>query len=105
MFKKKNAAVLRKRDFSSKIVRQNGNALPKGEKIDRFVLKLPVYGNLKVQVALSDIVRTLALLSGAGISILESLEIVAKTSGNVVFEKALAEPLLWPEASAKLLTL
>ncbi len=61
------------------------------EKIDRFVLKLPVYGNLKVQVALSDIVRTLALLSGAGISILESLEIVAKTSGNVVFEKALAQ--------------
>jgi type IV pilus assembly protein PilC len=59
------------------------------ERIDTFLLRIPVYGNLTTQVALADITRTLALLVGAGISILEALEIVTQSAGNVVFEKAL----------------
>lgn len=59
------------------------------KKIDRFVLQIPVYGKLKTQVALADVTRTLALLVGAGISILEALEIVTQSAGNVVFEEAL----------------
>lgn len=59
------------------------------EKIDSFLLKIPIYGKLSTQVALADITRTLALLTGAGISILEALDIVSKTSDNVVFETAL----------------
>ncbi len=61
------------------------------EQIDNFVLKIPVYGKLRTQVALADITRTLALLTASGISILEALEIVAKTSGNVMFERSLVE--------------
>jgi type IV pilus assembly protein PilC len=59
------------------------------ESLDNLMLKVPVYGKLKTQIALSDITRTLALLTASGISILEALEIVAKTSGNVMFEKSL----------------
>jgi type IV pilus assembly protein PilC len=59
------------------------------ESLDNLMLKIPIYGKLKTQIALSDITRTLALLTASGISILGALEIVAKTSGNVMFEKSL----------------
>lgn len=58
-------------------------------KIDKFLLQIPVYGKLRTQIALADVTRTLALLVGAGISILEALEIVTQSAGNVVFEDAL----------------
>jgi type IV pilus assembly protein PilC len=65
-------------------------ATPKGRHIlDRFMLKIPVYGTLKPQISLADVTRTLALLVGAGISILDALEIVTKSAGNVIFEDAL----------------
>lgn len=59
------------------------------EYLDNLMLHLPIYGKLKTQVALADVTRTLALLTAAGISILEALEIVAKTAGNVIFEQSL----------------
>lgn len=59
------------------------------EYLDNFMLQLPIYGKLKTQIALADITRTLALLTASGISILGALEIVAKTSGNVMFENSL----------------
>jgi len=59
------------------------------ENIDRFILQIPVYGNLRTQIVLADVTRTLALLVGAGISILEALEIVTVSTGNVVFERSL----------------
>jgi type IV pilus assembly protein PilC len=58
-------------------------------KLDMLQLKLPIYGKLKTEIALADITRTLSLLSASGISILEALEIVSKTAGNVVFENSL----------------
>lgn len=61
------------------------------EYIDNAMLRIPVYGKLKTQIAMADMTRTLALLTSSGISILEALDIVAKTSGNVVFENSLKE--------------
>lgn len=58
-------------------------------RIDTFKLQIPIYGKLQTQIALADVTRTLALLVGAGISILEALEIVTESAGNVVFERAL----------------
>lgn len=52
---------------------------------DRIVLKIPVFGKLKIKVMLTEITRTLALLVESGVSIIEALEITAGTADNVIF--------------------
>ena len=54
--------------------------------IDRAKLWMPVFGELIRKVAISRFSRTLATLIQSGVPILESLEIVGKTSGNKVLE-------------------
>ena len=54
--------------------------------IDRAKLWMPVFGELIRKVAISRFSRTLSTLIQSGVPILESLEIVGKTSGNKVLE-------------------
>ena len=54
--------------------------------IDGYKLKMPVFGILLTKVAISKFTRTLSTLVRSGVPILTALEIVAKTSGNVVVE-------------------
>ncbi|MBI3312091.1 MAG: type II secretion system F family protein, partial [Candidatus Omnitrophica bacterium] len=56
--------------------------------LDRTKLRLPVIGSLLQKVAVARFARTLATLVGAGVPILASFEIVAKTAGNKVVENA-----------------
>lgn len=56
--------------------------------VDRTVLKLPVLGLLIRKIAVARFCRTLSTLMAAGVSILEALEITAKTAGNAVVEAA-----------------
>ncbi|MCM8782146.1 MAG: type II secretion system F family protein [Candidatus Omnitrophica bacterium] len=56
---------------------------------DRLLIKLPIVGPLFTKVAISKFTRTLSTLVRSGVPILSSLEIVAKTSGNKVFERAI----------------
>ena len=56
--------------------------------IDKLKLRLPAVGSLFRKVAVSRFSRTLATLIQSGVPILESLEIVGKTSGNKVIEIA-----------------
>ncbi len=58
-------------------------------KFDRFKLKIPIFGRLFQMVAVSRFSRTLSILVRSGVSILSSLEIVAKTTGNKVVEMAI----------------
>lgn len=58
---------------------------------DKVTLKLPVIGPLLRKVAVAKFTRTLATLVKSGVPILVSLEIVGKTAGNAVIEKALNE--------------
>jgi len=61
-----------------------------GKKVfDSYILKLPVIGNLKTKVILTEITRTLALLVESGISIIEALEIVAGAADNVIFSESI----------------
>lgn len=60
-------------------------------KIDEFKLKIPVAGNLIKEVILAEFTRTLALLVGSGVSIVEALEISAKTANNVLIEEGLKQ--------------
>ena len=55
---------------------------------DRLTLKFPLIGKLMQKVAIARFARTLATLVKSGVPILGALEIVAKTAGNKVVEKA-----------------
>ncbi len=55
---------------------------------DRTSLKTPVFGILLRKVAVAKFTRTLSTMLSAGVPILEALQVVAKTSGNKVIEKA-----------------
>jgi type IV pilus assembly protein PilC len=55
---------------------------------DRSVLKIPIIGKLLQKVFIARFSRTLSTLVKSGVPILSSLEIVAKTSGNKVVERA-----------------
>ncbi|MEK7155002.1 MAG: type II secretion system F family protein [Patescibacteria group bacterium] len=53
---------------------------------DDLVYKIPIVGPLSKQVMMTEMTRTLALLVGAGVSVVEALNIVADALGNVVIE-------------------
>ncbi len=64
----------------------------KGRKqTDALALKLPVFGNLLKKTAVARFTRTLGTMISSGVPILDALEIVAKTSGNVVLEEIIYE--------------
>ncbi|MBW1751914.1 MAG: type II secretion system F family protein [Deltaproteobacteria bacterium] len=67
-------------------------ATDKGRVIcDDVALKLPVFGSLIRKAAVSKFTRTTGTMLTSGVSILDTLEIVAKTAGNKTIEKAVFE--------------
>jgi type IV pilus assembly protein PilC len=56
--------------------------------IDRMLLWAPVVGPLTRKVAVSKFTRTLSTLLQSGVPILDSLQVVGRTSGNKVIERA-----------------
>ncbi|NLT54114.1 MAG: type II secretion system F family protein [Actinomycetales bacterium] len=56
--------------------------------VDPVKFKLPVFGPLFQKVALSRFARNLGAMTRAGVPILQALDIVADTTGNVVVAKA-----------------
>lgn len=56
---------------------------------DRTRIKLPIFGVIAHKIVLARFTRTLASLIRSGVPILEVLNIVANTAGNVVVEKAI----------------
>jgi type IV pilus assembly protein PilC len=65
-------------------------ASPAGRRtIDAIVLKLPILGILMRKIAVARFCRTLSTLLASGVSILEALDITARTSGNAIVEDAI----------------
>jgi type IV pilus assembly protein PilC len=63
---------------------------PKGRyNIDWLLLKLPIFGPILRKIAVARFSRILSTLLSSGVPILQSLEITAKTSGNVIVEEAI----------------
>jgi type IV pilus assembly protein PilC len=63
---------------------------PKGRwTFDSMFLKLPVLGSVLRKVAVARFSRTLGTMLSSGVPILDALEIVARTAGNVVVERAI----------------
>ncbi len=54
--------------------------------IDAFILKVPVINTVVKISSLVDATRTLSILIGSGVSILEALSIVIETTDNVIFQ-------------------
>jgi len=86
-------------------------------KIDRFLLRLPVMGDLIRKASVAKFTRTLGTLITSGVPILDGLSIVAKTAGNKVVEEAIlgarqsisegktvAEPLAKSDVFPKMVT-
>jgi type IV pilus assembly protein PilC len=59
--------------------------------VDPLKLKIPVFGLLSQKIALSRFARNLGTLMHSGVPILQSLEIVSGTTGNVVLSRAIAD--------------
>ncbi len=57
-------------------------------RIDAFVLKAPVIGQLTRKVAVSKFTRTLSTMLQSGVPILDALQVVARTPGNKIIERA-----------------
>jgi type IV pilus assembly protein PilC len=63
---------------------------PKGRwQIDTLLLKMPIFGSILRKIAVARFSRILSTLLSSGVPILQSLEITAKTAGNVVVEDAI----------------
>jgi len=56
---------------------------------DAFVIRTPIFGPLIRKVAVARFTRTLGTMISSGVPILDALEVVAKTAGNTVVEKAI----------------
>lgn len=57
--------------------------------LDKLLLALPILGDVLRKASVARFCRTFSTLTAAGVPILEALDTVAETSGNVVIEKVI----------------
>ncbi len=63
---------------------------PKGKKFfHKMFLRAPIMGPVLKKIAVARFTRTLGTLLSSGVPILDALDIVAKTAGNVIIEEAI----------------
>jgi type IV pilus assembly protein PilC len=60
-------------------------------KIDALIFKIPVFGDLQRQMILTELTRTLSLMVGAGVPILEALNITSEVVVNTIISDALKD--------------
>jgi type IV pilus assembly protein PilC len=66
------------------------NRTPRGKRaIHKLLLRLPILGGVLRKIAVARFTRTLGTLLASGVPILDALDIVAKTAGNVVIEEGI----------------
>jgi len=56
-----------------------------------FLLKTPILGDLLQKIMITDFVRTLSLLLGSGVTLLQSLDVVIEGIDNVIYREAFIE--------------
>jgi type IV pilus assembly protein PilC len=63
---------------------------PKGKRFfHKLILRVPIVGPVMQKIAVARFARTLGTLLASGVAILDALDIVAKTAGNVIVEEGL----------------
>lgn len=65
---------------------------PKGRALfHRLILRAPAINGLVRKIAIARFARTFSALIGAGVAVLESLDVTARAVGNIVYEEALLQ--------------
>lgn len=65
---------------------------PKGKALfHQWILKAPGIGSLVQKIAIARFARTFSALIGAGVAVLEALNVTAHAAGNTMYEKALID--------------
>lgn len=65
---------------------------PRGKaKFHRLILKAPIVSKIIKKVAVARFTRTFSALIGAGVAVLEALDVTAKAVGNIVYEESLSK--------------
>jgi type IV pilus assembly protein PilC len=78
--------------FMASVLLRQTYKTPAGQlMLDRLLLNLPLLGPMQRKAAIARFTRTLGTLVSSGVSILDGLEITAKTSGNRVLHDAIME--------------
>ena len=65
--------------------------------VEQIVFKVPIWGNLKKDIVLTEFTRTVGVLLGAGIPILDALQIVSGTLGSVFFAMQIKQAYTYVE--------
>lgn len=60
-------------------------------KVDELIFKIPIIGPLQRQVMLTELTRTLSLMVGSGVSILDGMNITSGVVGNSIISEALID--------------
>ena len=60
-------------------------------RVDQLLLRLPLFGGTIKKVAVARFTRTLGTMVASGVPILDALDIVAKTAGNLVIEEEIVK--------------
>jgi type IV pilus assembly protein PilC len=55
---------------------------------DKFLFKIPIVGVLRQKIILTEFARTLSLLLGAGISLIQTLEIISDATESVIYRES-----------------
>jgi len=71
--------------------RAHRNSQKLRDTVDRFILKLPVIGDLLDKAAVARFARTLSTTFAAGVNLIDALESAAGASGNAVYRDAILE--------------
>lgn len=61
------------------------------EKVDPLKLRVPIFGELMRKIAVARFARNFGTMVGAGVPLLQALDVVGQTSGSWVVERAVAD--------------
>lgn len=71
--------------------RRNKNTAAVRSKVEPAMLRMPVFGPLVQKIAIARFTRNFGTMIGAGVPILQALDIVGETSGNWAIEEAVRD--------------
>lgn len=70
--------------------------------VEQLTFKIPIWGKLRKDIILTEFSRTISVLLGAGIPILDALNIVAGTLGSRVYSAAIKQSAVYVEKGVSL---
>jgi len=70
--------------------------------LEQITFKIPIWGKLKKDIILTDFARTISVLLGAGIPILDALNIVSDTLGSMVYGAEVKQAAIYVEKGISL---